>query len=331
MRVAFLGTPTFAVPSLELLLDSAGHEVCAVFTQPDRPSGRGQRLHPSPVKVCAMERGVPVFQPERIRNEENRPGFERLKADFVVVVAYGQILPKWLLKAARLAAVNVHASLLPRYRGAAPIAWAILNGDAVTGISTMVMEEKVDAGPVLLQQEISIPFTMTAGELTETLSVVGAKLLVQTLDRLWENELEPIPQDESGVSWAPRITKGMAHISWEQSAVRIHNQVRAMNPWPVAYTFFRNDRLQIWRSLNESQVSEARVLPGTYLGLSRSGIRVQCGEETILEILELQLAGKSRVTGKEFASGVHLRVGELIFSPPSFFGADGGGMLLRNS
>ena len=313
MRVVFLGTPEFALPSLRALLDNE-YEVCAVFTQPDRPSGRGQKPQPSPVKLYAQDKGIRVFQPEKIRKEENHPIFEELLPDVIVVVAYGQILPGWLLLSPRLASINVHGSLLPRYRGAAPIPWAILNGDSITGITTMLIDEKLDAGPILLQRKVLIPLTITAGELSADLSAVGADLLVQTLEDLKKGTIHPILQEESLVSWAPRISKEMAQISWQKSALEIHNQIRAMNPWPVAYTFFRNERLQIWRSLPESQVCDTRHLPGTFLGMTQSGIRVQCGGGTVLDVLEVQRAAKSRVTGREFASGARLRDGDLIFS-----------------
>jgi len=311
MRVIFLGTPTFAVPALQSLTDH-GYEICAVFTQPDRPSGRGHKLKPSPVKAFAKTQGIPTFQPEKIKDKENRNVFEELEPDFVVVVAYGQILPGWLLECARFAAINIHASLLPRYRGAAPIPWAILNGEVITGVTTMIMEEALDSGPILMQKAIPIPITKTAGELAEVLSLVGADLLIQTLDRLHKNILDPAVQDESQISWAPRITKEMAGISWERRALDVHNQIRAMNPWPVAHTIFRHERLQILRSLPEEGISNLPATPGTYLGLSGNGLRVQCGEGTVLELLEMQMPGKNRVSGREFASGTRLDQGESL-------------------
>jgi methionyl-tRNA formyltransferase len=311
MRILFLGTPSFAVPSLQILLDHS-YEICAVFTQPDRPSGRGQKLQPGPVKALAQAHGIPVFQPDRIRNEENRSIIEAIRPDFVVVTAYGQILPAWLLKAARVMAINVHASLLPQYRGAAPIPWSILNGDAATGITTMVVQETLDSGAILLQQEIPIPLAMTAGELSEVLSEAGAELLIQTLDGLQENAINPVDQDESKISWAPRITKDMAAISWEKCALDIHNQIRAMNPWPVALTVFRNERLHLLRSMPVNLPASAPAPPGALLGLSQRGFQVQCGEGTVLEILEVQRPAKGRINGREFASGARLRVGDII-------------------
>lgn len=312
MRVVFLGTPQFAVPALEKLLDNS-YDVSAVFTQPDRPVGRGHKLQPGPVKVLARERGIPVYQPEKIRSEENRPLFESLRPDFIVVVAYGQILPAWLLNSARIAPVNIHASLLPRYRGAAPIAWALIRGETVTGVTTMIMAEKLDAGPVLLQREIPIAPASTAGELASELAAAGADLLIQTLRGLAENAIMPVSQDERLVSWAPRITREMAEISWDEPAVQIHNRIRGLNPWPVARSIFRGEPLRIWRSLPEREASASGQAPGTYLEPSEQGIRVQCGSGTVLQLLEVQLPGKSRITGREFASGARLQRGEKIF------------------
>ncbi len=313
MRVVFLGTPSFAVPALQMLLDHS-YEVCGVFTQPDRPSGRGQKLQSSPVKVLALAKGIQVFQPEKIRNEGNRTILEGLRPDFVVAAAYGQIIPGWLLQSARIAPVNIHASLLPRYRGAAPISWAIFNGDAVTGVTIMRMEETLDTGPMLLQQEVPIPLTITTGELSNELSVIGAKMLIQALEGLQKNTITPLVQNESKVTWAPRITKEIAQILWEKRSLDIHNQIRALNPWPVAYTAFRGERLHVWRSMPVKRMSDFPAVPRTFLGVTQEGINVQCGEGTILELLEVQRPGKSRVSGREFASGARLHVGELIFS-----------------
>jgi methionyl-tRNA formyltransferase len=312
MRIIFLGTPAFAVPSLQSITDH-GCEIGAVFTQPDRPSGRGQKLQASPVKAMAQSRGIPVFQPEKIRSEENRPLFEDIRPDYIIVVAYGQILPGWLLKSARFGAINIHASLLPRYRGAAPILWAILNGETSTGVTTMMMEERLDSGPILLQEEVPISLSKTAGELAEDLSIVGADLLLRTLDGLRSKSIEPRVQDECRVSWAPRIKKEMAQISWEKNARDIHNQIRAMNPWPVAYTEFQGKRLHIWRSLPEDRSSSLEAAPGTFLGLSQNGLRVQCGEGTVVELFEVQMPSRGRVNGREFAIGTHLQKGEPIF------------------
>jgi methionyl-tRNA formyltransferase len=312
MRVVFLGTPSFAVPTFRTLLENS-YEICGVFTQPDRPSGRGHKLQPSPIKLIAQEHGIPVFQPERIRNEENRNVFESLQPEFIVVAAYGQILPGWLLKTARIAPVNVHASLLPRYRGAAPVAWAILNGDTMTGVTIMLMEEGLDAGPILMQSEIPIPINQTAAELAVEVSEAGAKLLIKALHALERGFINPIIQDESKVCWAPRITKDMASISWKKRALDIHNQIRGLNPWPIAYADFRGEHLRIWRSLPVGQLEDNSIEPGTYLGHIRDGIYVKCGERTVLEILEVQMPGKGKISGREFANGARLNPRDIIF------------------
>jgi len=312
MRVVFLGTPMFAVPAFRMLLEHS-YEICGVFTQPDRPAGRGERLQPGPIKVLAQERGIPVFQPVRIRNEENRPILENLRPDFVVVAAYGQILPGWLLKAARIAPVNIHGSLLPRYRGAAPVAWAIINGETKTGVTTMIIHEELDSGPILLQQEVPIPIDQTAGELASELSVIGAKLLIKTLEDLQKGTVDPIIQDTTQICWAPRITKEMGRISWQKRALDIHNQIRGMNPWPIANAEFRGAHLRIWRSAPASASDDFKSVPGTFLGLAKNGIYVQCGEGTALEILEVQMPAKEKVTGREFANGARLHPGELFF------------------
>ncbi len=314
MRVVFLGTPEFAVPALQKLLDYS-YEICCVFTQPDRPSGRGQRLQPSPVKVLAQAKGIPVFQPEKIRGEENRAVFAGIRPDFIVTAAYGQILPGWLLESARIAPINIHGSLLPHYRGAAPIPWAILNGDEITGITIMRMQESLDEGPILLQQEVPIPLEKTAGELSQDLAMVGANLLIRTLQGLEKGSITPVMQDEKLVSWAPPITKEMARITWDKAALSVHNLIRAMNPWPGAHTIFRGERLQIWRSSHERNVANSGNKPGILVGFSQGGMLIQCGGGTLLSILELQKPGRNRVTGREFASGARLHLGDMIFQP----------------
>jgi methionyl-tRNA formyltransferase len=313
MRVIFLGTPEFAVPSLQALIQSP-HEVCAVFTQPDRPAGRGQKPQPPPVKSFAIGAGIAVFQPEKIRVLENRPVLESYQPDFIVVVAYGQILPAWLLELPRLGCVNVHGSLLPRYRGAAPIAWAIINGDTITGITTMLMDEHLDTGPMLLTQEVPIAGSMTSGQLTDKMAQVGAELLIPTLAGLQNGSVKPVAQDDALATLAPRITKDMARISWDRDARGIHNLIRGLNPWPLAFSECLGNRIQIIQSLPPDNAPAISGQPGTYLGVTGKGLRVACGAGSVLEILELQPAGKKRVTGRDFANGARLTPGQLIFS-----------------
>jgi methionyl-tRNA formyltransferase len=313
MRVVFLGTPHFALASLRVLLNSP-FEVCAVFTQPDRPAGRGQKPQPPPVKRAAEKAGLPVYQPQKIRSEEHRPLFESLKPDFLVVVAFGQILPRWLLEVPKIAPVNVHASLLPAYRGAAPVARAILNGDSVTGVTTMLMEETLDTGPILLQKEVLIPDGFTCGELEERLANAGADLLTPTLDGLRRGIIQSTPQDHAKATMAPRISSEMGKISWDEPAARIHNQIRALNPRPVAFSDFRGQRLQIYRSRPASpQASDPTGAPGHLAAITQNSIRVSCGDGTLLELLEVQLPGRRRVSGRDFANGARLTPAEKIF------------------
>lgn len=312
MRVVFLGTSEFAVPSLNVLL-TGSYEVCAVFTQPDKPAGRGHKIQMSPVKYHASQKGLKVFQPDKIRSDENREIFQTLKPDFIVVAAYGQILPGWLLDSARIAPVNVHGSLLPHYRGAAPVRWAILNGDSVTGVTTMLMDQNLDTGAVLLKREVALNQTITGGELSKKLAFVGAELLLPTLDGLINGTIVPIPQNNSEASWAPKITKDMAHISWDKTALEIHNLVRGLNPWPVATTEHRGRNLRIFRSLPEACSAE-KFAPGAFLGLTECGIRIQCGQESVLEIIEVQMPGKARISGRAFAAGARVKLHERLFS-----------------
>ncbi len=314
MRVIFLGTPEFAVPSLRALLDSS-YEISAVFTQPDRPAGRGQKEQPPPVKTCALNAGIPVFQPEKIRDPENRPLLEDCRPDFIVVVAYGQILPAWILQIPRFGCVNVHGSLLPAYRGAAPVAWAILNGETVTGITTMLMDEHMDTGPMLLKKEVAIDSFMTAGELAARLADIGAELLLPTLEGLQNGTLHPVPQDGSQASLAPRITKEMALIRWDRPATAIHNQVRGLNPWPLAFAEFQGQRIQILRSSPPDGGIAQGQGTGVFLGPGDRGMRVTCGEGSVLEILEVQPAGKKRISGRDFANGARIHPGQRIFGP----------------
>ena len=312
MRVVFLGTPEIAIPPLQKLLDHAC-DIVAVFTQPDRPSGRGHKFKPSPVKVFAEKHGIQVFQPEKIRHQDTRKVIEDLQPDFLVVVAYGQILPAWFLGAAIRAPLNIHFSLLPKYRGAAPIARSILNGDSVTGVTVMIMQEELDAGPILMQKKIPISINASRGELEYELSVIGAGLLIETMERIRDGSVQPEPQDESLVSWAPAISKDDARIIWNENARKIHDHIRAMNPWPGAYTFFGDERIRIWSSMPESRAFFHKGQAGTFLGISDNGLRILCGEGSVLEIRELQKPSRKRINGREFASGMHSLPKDAVF------------------
>ncbi|MBI4160948.1 MAG: methionyl-tRNA formyltransferase [Acidobacteria bacterium] len=301
MRIVFMGTPAFSVPSLESLLRS-GHEVAAVYTRADRPRGRGLRLAASPVKRFAAVRGLTVLQPESLRPPEV-PERMRLSApDLIVVVAYGRILPEAMLRIPRYGAVNVHASLLPRHRGAAPIPWAILAGDRETGVTTMQMDPGMDTGPVLLQRRCAIGAAETAGELSARLAALGAELLMETLDGIGRGTLRPLPQDPEGATYAPRLRPENARIDWGEGAGPIDRRVRAMNPAPGAFTRLGGLRLKIWR-VRPLPPGPDSTDPGTVLGVSGEGWRVGCGGSGRLEILELQPEGGSRMNPAAFGRG----------------------------
>ena len=244
MRIVFMGTPDFAVPCLQAVLDD-GHEVCGVFTQPDKPKGRGYTLTPPPVKELALKYNLPVYQPNSLRTGEAYEILKELAPDLIAVVAYGKILPKEILDLPPMGCVNVHGSLLPKYRGAAPIQWAVLNGDKVTGVTTMFMAEGMDTGDILLTEETEIPENETSGELFDRLKDMGARLLVKTIHGLEKGELTPIPQNEAEATHAPMLSKELSAIDWNTSAWEVHNKVRGLSPWPTAHTMFRGKRMKV--------------------------------------------------------------------------------------
>jgi methionyl-tRNA formyltransferase len=288
MRLAFLGTPEFAVPSLERILE-AGHEVACVVTQPDRPKGRSQQLAASPVKQTALRRGLPVFQPERIRRPEAIERLRDLRTDGMVVVGYGQIIPQSIIDLPAHGIINVHASLLPKYRGAAPIQWAIVNGETRTGVTTMRINAGLDTGDMLLKEETEIGPDETAVDLSARLSPMGADLLVRTLADI--GSITPEKQDDAQATFAPILKKENGAIDWSRSAQEILNLVRGMQPWPGAYTPFRGQTLHIWKAR----------LAGGFAGKRR--LVARCGDSAALELLEVQLEGKKRMAGDAFANG----------------------------
>ena len=298
MKVGFFGTPAFAVPTLDALVQ-AGHDVAVVVAQPDRPSGRGQQLTSPPTVVRARELGFPVLQPIKVRSGEFPEQIEALALDVGVVVAYGRILTPRLLAAPRLGCINVHASLLPRWRGAAPIQWSVLAGDVETGITTMQMAAGLDTGDILLVERTPIGAWETAGELHDRLAPVGAALLVRTLAE-WP---PPTPQPEEGVTLAPMLTKEMGRIDWTRSSVEIDRQVRGLSPWPGAFTTFRGDTLKVLRAVPV----EGEGAPGTVL----RGAIVACGAGA-MELTEVQLPGRRPVRGTDFVHGSRVHVGESL-------------------
>ncbi len=311
MRILFMGTPEAAVPTLQRLLES-GHEVIAVFTQPDRPVGRHQVLTPPPVKEVARAHGIPVYQPEKLKtNEEVRTLVRALSPEVIVVVAYGKILPGWLLGIPPLGCVNVHFSLLPKYRGAAPVPWAIALGETVTGVTTMLMDEGLDTGPILLQRACEIGPDETTPEVTERLAHMGAELLLETLEGLREGRIEPRPQEEAQASYAPLLRREHGWVEWTLRAEAIRNRIRGFQPWPGAWTTLRSARLILWKAQVESSPSgEETSLPsGTVSAIERDAFVVVCGEDTRLRITEVQLEGRRRLPAGEFLKGARLSVG----------------------
>ena len=304
MRIVFMGTPQFAVPSLEALLD-AGYDVVGAFTQPDRPVGRGHKLAACPVKEAALRRGVPVYQFERLRSEEGLACLRGLAPDLVVTAAFGQILSQALLDVPRLGTVNVHASLLPAYRGAAPINWCIINGETKTGVTTMLTDAGVDTGDMLLRRETDIGEMETAGELTERLAQMGAELLIETLAGYIAGEITPTKQDERLASRQPMLKKEMGRIDWTRSAAQIACQARGLNPWPCACTGYAGGVLKVYLA----RPAQGEGEPGTVLVASaKEGLIVACGEGA-LEILEMQAPGGRRMTARAYLAGKKIEPG----------------------
>jgi methionyl-tRNA formyltransferase len=287
------------------------YEVQAVVTQPDRAAGRGQKLTPPPVKSGAESAGIPVFQPERLRN--NREALEllqRLEPDLLVVAAFGQILPREFFSFPRFGAVNVHASLLPRYRGAAPLVHAILNGERESGITIMKIAEGLDCGDVLSQIRFSIDENVTAGELELSAAVTGAQLLVDTLPGYLAGDIVGVPQDSVAVTLAPLVRKGDGRVNWGRPASQVHNLIRAFNPWPSAFSTLRGAEVKIWLSVVVDAGSVAGYDPGGVLKVQGTDLWVQCGGGTVLGVREAQLAGRRRCSGRDLANGLKLRAGE---------------------
>ncbi|WP_026689953.1 methionyl-tRNA formyltransferase [Alteribacter aurantiacus] len=300
MKIVFMGTPDFSVPVLQMLLKE-GYDIIGVVTQPDRPKGRKRELTPPPVKVEALKHGLLVLQPERIRNEEEWKKIEIMAPDLIITAAFGQILPQGLLDVPRLGCVNVHASLLPKYRGGAPIHQAVIDGEKETGISIMYMVEALDAGDVLSQRAIPINEEDHTGTLFTKLSTLGAELLKDTLPSIQAETIQAVPQDEEKVTFAPNITKDQEVVDWGQSARDIYNHVRGLHPWPVAYTTWDGNRLKIWwTDLVDQRFDEK---PGTVVQVDESGVMVVTGDQKAVTITDIQPSGKKRMDAKTFYHG----------------------------
>lgn len=306
----FMGTPRFAVPSLEAVAD-AGEEFIGVVTQPDRPKGRGEEIASSPVKDWAVAKGIPVYQPIKVRDPEFIKQLRDLSPDLIVVVAFGQILPKALLEIPRSGSVNVHASLLPKYRGAAPINWAIIRGERETGVTTMRMDEGMDTGPILLQERVPIESNDTAESLAERLQVIGARLLVRTIAELKAGRLKSKPQDSSQATMAPLLKKEDGLIRWDQSAEAIVNRVRGLIPWPGAYTFYGPQRWRLWKVSALDPPPLRRATPGEILEVQKDGVLVATADRTI-RIEELQPENKRRMKAQEYLAGHDLKAGTIL-------------------
>jgi methionyl-tRNA formyltransferase len=303
MKILYAGTPEFAVPSLRMLLNS-GHEIVGVYTQPDRPSGRGRKAAPGPVKSLALAHGLPVLQPESLKSPEEQDKMRALGADLLAVAAYGLILPKAALDMPRLGSVNVHASLLPRWRGAAPIQRAILAGDRETGITIMFIEPKLDSGPMLLKAATPIAPLETAGELHDRLALLGAEALRQCLPGLEARSLQGEIQDESLTTCAPKLDKSEAALDWTRSAAELERQVRAFNPWPVAETACRGAVLRVWRA--QALEETAAGAPGEALDTGSKTLDIATGDG-VLRLLEVQAPGGKRLSAADFLNGRNLR------------------------
>ncbi len=304
LKVVFMGTPDFAVPSLKAL-KSEGYEIPLVITQPDRPAGRGKKLRPPSVKVLAQELGLRVYQPEKVKeNQELKEILEGIKPDLIVVAAYGKILPEWLLDLPKYGTINVHASLLPKYRGASPIQWAILNGEAETGITIMKVIPELDAGPILSQGKVKIEEEDNAKTLHDKLANLGAELLIKTIPKFVSGEIKPVPQDETKATYCPQIRKEMGRVNWQEGSREIFNRVRAFYPWPCAFTSFKGRGIKLLKV----RPVEGEGEPGEVIGV-KEGLKVATGEGALL-IERLKPEGKKEISGEEFIRGYRVKVGD---------------------
>ncbi len=309
LRIVFCGTPEFAVPSLRRLAERPEFSIEAVITQPDRPRGRGQHLSSSPVKEAALAIGLHVYQPETIKSESSEEFLKRVAPDAVVIIAYGQIIPGRLLTIPRLGWLNLHASLLPAYRGAAPIHWAVANGETVTGLTTMQIDKGMDTGPTLLRREVEIGPDETAPELAARMSAIGADLIAESLVRFDHGEIAPVPQDSEKATYAPILKKEDGRIDWKRPAQQIYNRMRGFTPWPGSYTTFRGQTCQLWGRPGTPSENAEMSTPGEIVPLAKEVYAV-CGEGTRLRMEAVQLEGRKRIAASEFISGARLVPGE---------------------
>lgn len=311
MKIIFMGTPDFAVGTLEALIE-AGHEVVLAVTQPDKPKGRGKEMQFTPVKECALKHDIPVFQPRKVREEACIEELRKYNADIMVVVAFGQILPKEILEMCTYGCVNVHASLLPKYRGSAPIQWAIIDGEEATGVTTMQMNEGLDTGDMLLKIEIPIEPKETGGSLFDKLAAAGAKLCVETLEALQNKTVTPIPQGETTTAYAKMLDKQLGNIDWNQSAIEIERLIRGLTPWPSAYTNWNEKVMKIWDAeVWDIDLEMEDAKPGTIVKVEKDAFYVQTGDG-LLKVCELQIPGKKRMDAGAFLRGYQVKAGETL-------------------
>jgi methionyl-tRNA formyltransferase len=313
LRVVFCGTPAFALPTLLRLMAEPMFEVTAVVTQPDRARGRGQEVLPSPVKEVAIEAGTPIYQPEKITSDSAFEFFERIKPDVVVIIAYGQIVPKRLIELPRLGWINLHASLLPKYRGAAPINWAIIKGERYTGVSTMQVDAGMDTGPILMQLGLKIGDDETAPQLAMRMGEQGASLVMSSIVALDRTTVIPRVQDDAQATRAPLLKKRHGLVDWHLTTGQIYNRIRGLDPWPGAYTYFRGQLCHVWGCPAEAPPNARSVAGGTLVA-DAGQLLVSCGEASWLRLTGLKLEGRKRITAREFENGARLTPGEMFSS-----------------
>ena len=311
MKVIFMGTPDFSVGTLEAIIE-AGHEVVLAVTQPDKPKGRGKEMQFTPVKECALKYGIPVYQPRKIREPECIEELRKYGADVCVVIAFGQILPQEILDLTPYGCINVHASLLPKYRGAAPIQWAVIDGEKVSGVTTMQMDAGLDTGDMLEKVEIVLDEKETGGSLHDKLAEAGAKLCVETLKKAENGELQPVKQGESPTAYARMLDKKLGDINWNQTAVEIERLIRGLNPWPTAYTGWNGKMMKLWEADAVEQKGEKKE-NGTITEVDKQYFYVQTGEG-LLKVKELQIPGKKKMPADAFLRGYQVKAGECLAS-----------------